>query len=117
MLARELAEAIPVRLPASEEVHGAVLPALKHLRSKEEDGELAPAFPGPHVRPPAPHSPFTCLLGDSRGWASISLNSSHRAPEQSRDSGVSWWPEGGRTECPQALKRPLRREPGWTGVQ
>lgn len=53
MLPRELAEAVAVRLPASEEVYGAVLPSLKHLRA-DENGELAPDFPGPHMRPTAP---------------------------------------------------------------
>lgn len=54
VLPRELAEAIPVRLPASEEVHGAVFAALKHLQ-RMESWCPPPQDPHPDVHP-LPHS-------------------------------------------------------------
>lgn len=109
MLPRELAEAIAVRLPASEEVYGAVLPSLKHLRA-DENGELAPDFPGPHMRPTAPHLP----TWGAEGLSLISLNSSPWDPDL---GGSRYYKAGDLTKCPQALKCPLKEEPGWTGVQ
>lgn len=82
MLPRELAEAVPVRLPASEEVHGAVLPALEHLWGEDEDGELDPpardlrAGPCPTLSPQLP-APW------GRAWAP------GWTLEPSRDSGAS----------------------------
>lgn len=109
MLPCELAEAVAVCLPASEKVYGAVLPSLKHLRA-DENGELAPDFPGPHMRPTAPHLP----TWEARVLSLISLNSSRWDP----DLGGSWYSEAGElTKCPQALKCPLKEEAGWTGVQ
>lgn len=60
--------------------------------------------------PTAPHPP----LQGAQGLGLMSLNSSR----WDLDRGGSWYPEAGRlTERPQALKRPLKEELGWTGVQ
>lgn len=63
--------------------------------------------------PPPPTAPHPPPQG-AQGLGLMSLNSSR----WDLDPGGSWYPEVGRlTERPQALKRPLKEELGWTGVQ
>lgn len=109
MLPRELAEAVPVRLPASEEVHGAVLPALEHLWGEDEDGELAPPCPGPACRP-LPHTlpSAACSVGPGLGsWLD---------PRAQQGLGSLIVARGETEQVPQVLKRPLE-DTGWAGVQ
>lgn len=87
----ELAEALPVSLPASEKVHRAIFPALKHLQGQRRyrigaSGARGPDPGLPHPSSQAPLPAWDTGMGWDGGRATPSLKSSFLA----LGAGGSW---------------------------
>lgn len=70
VLPRELAKALPVRFPASEEIHRAVLPALKYLQGegKVSTGATASGPTAPRLPPFPTGCPQVERMGEDQAF-------------------------------------------------